>query len=249
VAANGSRLDPRAIGRAFAITLSGSLGMAGAGCDGSLEPIEVATGCPDRPLRGPLQWEDEPRENLIDDFEDGDLRLATASGRNGGWILGSDSSSGVLIAESSSRCAGRGGRAGHFSGSGFTSPSWGANWTAVFRNDGASTAQGYDGSRYGAISFWAAVGPDAEPPYEISVGLTTTDNAWNSGNCAVCMDYYRMVLRLAPTWQRHVVRFEVLAQAGYGDPLLDLRRDRLVGFILWPTHQFDVWIDDLRFEP
>jgi hypothetical protein len=228
--------------------VAGSLfALASAGCDASLEPIEVGNGCPDQPLRGPLQWQDEPRENLIDDFEDGDLRIATASGRNGGWILGSEPSSGVLVAESSSRCAGRGQRAGHFSGSGFTS--WGANWTAVFRNEGAAIAQGYDGAAYGAISFWAALGPDAVPPYEIPVGLTTTDNAWNSGNCAVCMDFYRVVLRLTPNWQRHVIRFEALAQAGYGDPLIALRRDRLVGFILWPTHQFDVWIDDVRFEP
>jgi hypothetical protein len=31
--------------------------------------------------------------------------------------------------------------------------------------------------------------------------------------------------------------------------LAALRRDQLVGVIFWPDRDFDVWIDDVRFEP
>jgi hypothetical protein len=63
------------------------------------------------------------------------------------------------------------------------------------------------------------------------------------------MDFYRTVVTLSPAWQRIVVPFETLSQEGKGDPLTELRVDELVGFIVWPTHQFDIWIDDVRFEP
>jgi hypothetical protein len=44
-----------------------------------------------------------PVERLIDDFEDGDAKVATVSGRSGAWVLGSDGT-GVLTVENSSRC-------------------------------------------------------------------------------------------------------------------------------------------------
>ncbi len=222
-----------------------AVALAPLGCSASLEPIQVGEGCPDQPIRGPLSWENTPGERLIDDFEDGDVKLAAVQGRDGGWILGWDTTR-VPVAENSSRCAARGRNAGHFAGSGFTD--WGANWTAVFKST-PGVAVGYDASSYHAISFWAAVGPGAEAPLEVPVGLTTVDNAWNSGNCNVCMDYYRTTVALSPSWQRIVVPFDTLAQKGDGDPLTPLRPDQLVGFIIWPTHGFDLWIDDVRFEP
>jgi hypothetical protein len=151
------------------------------GCTASLEPIQVSEGCPERPLREPLEWEDSPSERLIDDFEDGDLQIATVSERDGAWIRGTDSS-GVLLWENSSRCAARGEHAGHFTGAGFTE--WGANWTAVFKQDQGGAAVGYDGTAYSAISFFAAVGPSAEPPFVVPMGLTTIDVAWNGGVCS-----------------------------------------------------------------
>jgi len=215
------------------------------GCDGTLEPIEVAEGCPDQPIRGPEAWQNEPRDRLIDDFEDGDLRLTQVAGRDGSWILGSDTTQ-VPVVEASERCAARGKYSGHFAGSGFTS--WGTNWTSVFKNS-SGVAIGYDASSYTGISFWGAVGPAAEPPLEIPMGVTTVDNAWNGGICSVCMDFYRTTVTLSPSWQRVVVPFESLKQEGNGNPLTSLRSDQLVGFIVWPTHGFDLWIDDVRFEP
>jgi hypothetical protein len=218
-----------------------------AACDASLTPIAVQMGCPEQPLRGPDAWAGEPEDRLIDDFEDGDLFLAEVGGRNGAWVTGNDDSSGMLTAEASSRCAARGGVAGHFAGAGFTD--WGANWTAVFRNNNGGNAVPYDGQSYSAISFWAAAGPGATAPFEVPLGLTTIDDAWNGGVCTTCMDYYATTVPLTRQWQRLVVRFDDLVQGGFGVPQIAMRRDQLVGFILWPKHQFDIWIDDVRFEP
>jgi len=223
-----------------------ALALALGACDASVTPIEVGAGCPERPERGPSQWLSNPDARLVDDFEHDDLLLPHVGGRDGAWILGSDSSSTRLTTESSDECAARGARAGHFAGRGFMD--WGANWTAVMRNTPNGIAVGYDASEYTAISFWAAVGADT-PAMSLPVGVTTVDVAWNGGVCRTCMDYYRTRVSLTPSWQRLVIRFDQLAQDGTGDPLLPLRRDQLVGFILWPDRDFDVWIDDVRFEP
>jgi hypothetical protein len=229
--------------------LGGALASAWAlaGCEASLEPIHVGTGCPEAPLRGPLEFADEPRERLIDDFEDTDDHLTLVGGRDGSWIIGKDGSSNPG-ADNSTHCAARGEHAGHFTGAGFLN--WGANWTAVFKKaDASGTAVAYDATAYKGISFWAATGPEAAPPYALPVGVTTLDVAWNGGICSVCMDYYRTSVDLTPEWQRFVVPFASLAQTGEGNPLTALKPEELVGFIMWPTRDFDIWIDDVRFEP
>ena len=216
-------------------------------CSTSIAPIAVAAGCPEQPLRGPDEWASEPADQLIDDFESGGAFLDAVGGRNGAWILGTDGTDGTVTDETSSQCAARGSEAGHFAGVGLTS--WGANWTAVFKNNNGGNAVPYDGTAYGGISFWAAVGPNAVAPFAIPMGLTTIDNAWNGGVCTTCMDFYATTVTLTPAWQRIVLNFSDLVQGGWGVPQIAMRRDQLVGFILWPNHQFDVWIDDVRFEP
>jgi len=234
-------------GVVFGFAFFGVTILFGGACESVVDPIRVGQDCPEQPLRGPDKWSGEPSGLLIDDFEDGDERVAPVANRTGSWILGADRSSGDIVAETSDRCSARGGKAGHFAGSGFTD--WGANWTAVFR-DQTGMALPYDGRAYGGISFWAAVGTDAEPPFDVPFGLTTVDVAWNGGVCsAKCMDFYRTVVPLTRSWQRVLIRFDALAQEGWGDMQLPMRRDQLVGFIIWPTHQFEIWIDDVRFEP
>lgn len=222
--------------------------LTGAACDPvALAPIDVVAGCPDQPVRGPEQLAGEPADRLIDDFEDGGNAVAPAAGRDGAWVLGTDGSPGVVTAERSSRCAARGQAAGHFSGMGFDE--WGANWTALFRDSAGRDAVPYDGGSYGAISFWAAAAAGAAPPLDLPIGLTTIDNAWNGGVCSTCMDYYGKKVTLTRAWQRFVIPFGEMAAGGWGVPRVAMRRDQLVGLIIWPQHEFDVWIDDVRFEP
>jgi hypothetical protein len=224
-----------------------AIAVASAGCGVSVAPIEVAPGCPEQPLRGPAQYEGEAERNLIDDFEHEDPLLPRRAGRDGTWVLGSDGSAEDLEANPSDRCAARGQHAGHFAGRGFSS--WGANWTAVLRSAAGGLAVPYDAASYRGISFWAAVGADVPVPFSLPVGVTTMDVAWNGGICGPCMDYYRTTVSLGHAWQRFEFRFSELTQSGSGDPLIELRRDQLVGMIVWPEGDFDLWLDDVRFEP
>jgi hypothetical protein len=63
------------------------------------------------------------------------------------------------------------------------------------------------------------------------------------------MDYYATTVTLTRQWRRVEMRFSDLTQSGWGVPQIAMRRDQLVGLIMWPNHQFDIWIDDVRFEP
>ncbi len=217
---------------------------APSGCTSRVAPVDVGAGCPEEPARDELP---NPDPLLIDDFERGDQLLPRLGGRDGAWIRGDDGTFTSLIAASSTACAARGAHAGHFAGREFTS--WGANWTAVLQNNNGGTAAPYDASQYAGISFLAAIGSDVSAPLSVPVGVTTMDVAWNGGICQKCMDYYRTEVKLSHAWRQISVRFADLAQSGIGDPLVPLRRDQLVGFIVWPETDFDIWIDDVRFEP
>ena len=222
---------------------------AGAGCGGTVEPIEVGAGCPDQPVRGPTGYASEPANQLIDDFETGDGKLPKIPPRDGYWVLGSDLLYDKLIALTATSCVARGQYAGHFAGQGSTS--WGNNWTAVFRATASNGAVPYDARAYGGISFWAAFGSENGPvDFAVPVGVTTMDNAWNGGICtSTCMDYYGTTVPLTHLWRRYEIRFADLAQAGWGAPQVPvMRKDQMVGFIIWPKQQFDIWIDDVRFE-
>jgi hypothetical protein len=224
--------------------------LLGGGCGGSVEPIVTPPGCPRQPVRGPSQFASEPLMQLIDDFETGDGHLSMQGGRNGYWVIGTDGT-GSLNATQASQCAGRGGWAGHFGARAWTG--WGNNWTAVFQAPQNNTAVPFDARAYGAISFWAAFGPFNPVEFAVPFGVTTMDNAWNGGICNYaagnCMDIYGTKIPLTHEWRRYVIRFEDLAQSGRGSPLVPLRKDQMVGFIIWPTQDFDMWIDDVRSAP
>jgi hypothetical protein len=225
-----------------------ALALVGFGCEVDLAPIAVADGCPEQPLRGPQAFAGQPSGLLIDDFEHADMSLPHQGGRDGFWVLGTEDGDPQVDATISDHCAARGQRAGHFSGGSFTS--WGANWTALLLEQPGGRAVPYDATAYGGFSFWAAAArTDAGVPFTLPVGVTTMDVAWNGGICSNdCMDYYRAQVSVGHAWQRFSVRFSELKQGGSGDPVA-LRRDQLVGVIFWPDRDFDVWIDDVRFEP
>ena len=74
------------------------------------------SGCPEMPLRGPAEFAAAaPAENMIDDFEDGEVpALPMIGGRNGAWITTPQlpPPGQMVSAETSARCVASGGTAG-----------------------------------------------------------------------------------------------------------------------------------------
>ena len=86
------------------------------------------------------------------------------------------------------------------------------------------------------------------------MGLSTLDTVLNGGICTSCYDFYGTTVPLTHTWQRFVLPYSSLAQGTVpefnGIPQVPMREEVLVGLLIWPdTTQFDIWIDDVRFEP
>ena len=218
--------------------------LLGGGCSPSLEPIVVGPDCPGMPLRGPEAYAGEPADRLLSDFETGTTELANVANRDGSWIHGRDLTSVSVTIGPSTECAARGQWAGQLAAS--TPTSWGNNWTAYFRAPGSSAPVAYDGSRYGGVSFWAAFGADNGPPFGVPFGIVTVDTV-RPACTSHCDDHYMTNVTLTREWRRYELRFDDLAQEN--DPPTPMRRDQLVGFIIWTQQQCDVWIDDVRLEP
>jgi hypothetical protein len=222
-----------------------------ASCDPSLDLIHVKPGCPEMPLRGPDEFAAAPPERMIDDFENDGLSLPAIGGRDGAWMgsLGPMPIPGAMIAGApSDECVARGTHSAHLTS--IANTLYAASWTAVLMNQTLKPTS-FDANAYSGFSFWIARGDSAVPPFETPIGVTTADTVPAFGNCLTCNDYYAIKTRipLTKTWTRWFVRFSDLAQYGFGNPLVPLRKDQLVAIIIWPESQFDIWIDDLRFEP
>jgi hypothetical protein len=230
-----------------------------AGCAPSVSPIDVMANCPEMPLRGPEEYASAPPEAMIDDFESGDLKLTQIAGRMGSWVGVSSTPAATVFGEASSKCVARGTHSGHLTSSIASTPpmvNYPVNWNAVFV-DPFSAANGWDASMYSGFSFWIAAGVNQETPSETPIGVTTVDTVMNGGVCSVpggvCGDYYAIDLHkripLTHNWTRWVIKFDDLKQYGFGVPQVPLNRSKLVSLMIWPEPQFDIWIDDVRFEP
>jgi hypothetical protein len=222
---------------------AGAAALFCAACASSVDPIAVAPDCPSQPLRAPAMYAGEPSDRLVSDFEGGTTELVEVADRDGSWIHGRDLTSVRVTIGPSNDCAARGQWAGHLAASEPTS--WGNNWTAHFRRPG-KTPVPYDGSQYGGVSFWAAFGARNGPSFGVPFGIVTVDTTRPSCS-SHCEDHYMAEVTLTRDWRRYELRFDDLKQQE--DPQLPMRRDQMVGFIIWTQQQCDVWIDDVRLEP
>src|SRR3954462_13334591 len=102
---------------------------ASTGCDPSLTLIEVASGCPDMPLRGPAEIAPASADAVIDDFEDGDLWLKRVGNRTGSWVGFGTPTMATVFGEASSRCVAHGKYSGHLTGTDLVA--YGGNWNGV----------------------------------------------------------------------------------------------------------------------
>jgi hypothetical protein len=249
-----SRMLPPRLHVPFAIVAA----VFGAACDPSVEPITVARECPSKPYRRPAAAAaNADKDLLIADFENAGITLA--GHWDGVWILGSElnPTPNKLVAEPSPDCAADGRAAGHVA----LSPphDWGANWIGEFHaRTSAGTAVPYDARAYGGVSFWAAFGEGNEDSESVAFGVATWDTAWDNSlcqlcasgsttayQCVYCSDHYLYNVPLTREWTRYTVRFEQMVQT---PAYIPMRRDQLVGFVIWPRKQVDLWVDDIRFE-
>jgi len=196
----------------------------------------------------------EPRRagavSLIDDLETGGL--PQVDGREGGWYVYNDGSSGTQWPADGIPRTDEDAHAGTYSarthGEGFNR--WGAALALAIQTVGTGGGNcPYDASAYEGITFWAR-GQD-----RIFFHITTMATApvEEGGRCTVpagCWDDFGTYVTLTEEWAPHTIPWDALAQLGWGIPAeFDPREILLLHWQDEDASEFDIWIDDLHFHP
>ena len=185
---------------------------------------------------------------LIDDFEDGDTRIAPLEHRAGFWSTSNDGTGNQVPAPGGvfpmSRIPGGRGTsqfALHVRGGKFS------KWGMLLSAD-LSARRCYDASAYGGLAFWAR----GRGHVDIIAKMTQTAPEEYGGSCTHdCYDGHRKTVDLSSDWHEERITWAELKQKGFGPPLpFDPHSLLAIEFNLVPEQTpFDYWIDDLRFLP
>jgi len=187
---------------------------------------------------------------LVDDFEDGDLRLDTSADLHGLWYVNNDGTGtqaptpgaeadGTFIAAPGSPQSPA--FALHTSGASFER--WGA-FAGTRLNASQSQPCTYDLSSYDGLRFYAK----GRGSVRVNVGTTATTPIVDGGSCAgsECSDF-GVSVALSRDWNEVDIRFGSLTQPSWATPEeFDPGSGLRVSF--WSESEaFDFWIDDVQF--
>ncbi len=210
----------------------------------------------------------DPEERLLfDDFDDGDASL-NGNGMTGTWYDYDDGTathspawgdSGGWLPEPGGLT--EDGYALHAVGTGFTT--WGSGQGATPAwNDAQQTNCLYDASAYDGVSFWLRGSVVVEESLAVAMdrgvikfGVAEPDivPVEEGGNCTgdtgECWDWHKMRVTPGECWQRISVRFDDLAQDGWGAPDDELEMAEMLNFNFEVAqgHSYDFWIDEVMF--
>jgi len=183
---------------------------------------------------------------LIDDFEDGDARIAPLEHRAGFWSASNDNTAtqrpvpgGPLATARIAGARGSSHFALHTNGGKFTK--WGAMLVADF-----SARRCYDASAYAGLTFWAR----GRGSFNVVAKMTQTAPEEYGGSCSHdCFDSHRIAVPLSSNWREVRVTWAELKQRGFGQIVpFDARSLLSLEFSVDPEQTpFDFWVDDVSF--
>jgi hypothetical protein len=181
------------------------------------------------------------RRDLIADFEDGTLRLATVEGRGGnsfhlvqatgagelslGTLVPSLGACGSTLFMHFRGVAIAAGRNGHIQG--------------LFINGPAGINRDYDARAFSGVRISLKASRQMSVSLEIPDGQTVTGGAY---------DHFSISLNVTTSWRTYLVPFASLRQQGSGTPQPALDLARLIGIELQILERdFDLWVDTIAF--
>lgn len=184
------------------------------------------------------------QEPLIDDFEDGDTRLPLLDKRAGSWMVYNDGSAKQEPRPGSTFAANRlpqprgTSKFGlHSTGGKFTK--WGAAVGIEL-----SPLRCYDASAYAGIAFWAR----GRGEVRVNLRMAQVVAEEFGGTCVSdCYDAHGTSRPLTREWRRYEVRWEDVAQQGFGTQVAFDPRWLYSLEFAFPKGQgpFDFWVDDV----
>lgn len=189
--------------------------------------------------------------DVIDDFEDGDLTsLPPLGGRVGNWYAYGDGSS---VASEDVATVNRGASKQSLRTKGKDFTSWGSG-VGVDLNHGSGDKLSWDASAYSGVTFWARA---VVPADQTTVAMTVvfpdidTDLLVKGHTCTTCDHHYLKGVQVTAGWQRFVVSFSdlMLEPGGAPTPVPAFNKAALtsVQFRFASGQTYDVYIDDVAF--
>jgi hypothetical protein len=183
---------------------------------------------------------------LIDDFEDGDTRTSVLDKRSGFWSVFNDETAvqhpavgEIFKPERIPGGRGESKFALHTRGGRFTK--WGASLAAEL-----SPRRCYDASNYAGIAFWAR----GKARVRVGTKMTQTVGEEFGGSCQHdCFDGHGAIRDLTREWQHYEVRWEEMAQTGFGQVVEFDPHSLFMIEISTPAGQapYDFWLDDVTW--
>lgn len=225
-----------------------SLVAAVSGCIGVPAKKTTAEGNP-APARYCATGTTTTKDGLIDDFEDGNTRVAQVAGRGGYWYKSADSMGSKIGPDDFKPVKGGpdGSLAIHAVGetvTGNPQDAWGAQFGANFSGEGV-----YDASKYVGVRFKARIGEGSTQNFRFRISDINTHG--DLGVCKTCWNHFGRDINLSTEWQEYEVMFGSLQQAPYwGDPRpSSVTVSKIYGFDfqIAPGQKFDIWVDDIEF--
>ncbi len=204
-----------------------------------------------------------PGFELIDDLEDNDAFVVSASGRDGHWDVANDGSEGgvqepmpgftMATALGENAPSADNAYAAYTKGNGFTV--WGAFMNVSMRTWPIyEETPTYDASAYQGIALLAKVGDGSTPLLRVRFVSASTDPRGeqcevSGAQGTLCFDHFAHNLTLTTEWQRYELYFADFKQAGIGKQFPDIDLENLYGFefAFGAGQTFEVWIDELQF--
>jgi hypothetical protein len=187
-------------------------------------------------------------DGLIDDFEDGDGRLAALGGRNGYWWV-AKAEHALVSTPQSAFAASEGGAPGskkavHFAGKTDSRDQWGAAVGVSFLESNGF----YDASKYAGVAFRIR----ASQELGVRVKLPDVSSHPEGGLCKnECWNSFGKDLVVGAEWQEVVVTWHELSQQpNWGNPRPPAITVGKIRNIEWAVNQgveFDVVVDDIHF--
>ena len=188
-------------------------------------------------------------ELLVDDFEDGDLELASVGILQGTWYVNNDGTGTQAPdpdddeASTSLVAADATGQALHTFGTGFSR--WGA-FAAARLNSAGSQVCSVDLSRHSGLRLRVR----GEGSFRVNIGTKGTTPVVDGGDCVTdaCSDYGASV-QLTSEWRELSLAFADLAQPDWAD-VAPFGPETTLRLSFWAEgSDFDFWVDDIRFLP
>ncbi len=180
---------------------------------------------------------------VIDDFEDGNLDLKLPN--SGTWQIYDDNQGpGITLAADNE---------GHDSDfsmriRGGPQTAWGASVLGPFRGILVPVGTYFDASDYDGLQMWVQDASGTGSSIGVGVGDWTTEE--EGGICTVCFDRFLTDVAAGSEWKLLQIRWEDLAQEGFGAPQNDSPATTevvLIGMAFYENVAYDIRIDDVAF--